>query len=147
MSDRLETWTAAGRIREAAGDLSAAEIDRMPMAEYARLRERAGLDPVDPFATAYSQYEPEHQRQDQPPAPEGIDPNSDEYFLAWRSQRARGGEGKGIFDSVGSQSDVYTNAVRQQAGRTAYSPETHHPGIARVFIQDSPVTGRQSWYR
>lgn len=155
---RLDTWTTASHVREAAGDVSAAEISRMSMRDYAEIRRRAGLSDADPFADVYSQHTaPEHQAPEQPPAPlqepqsapQGLDPGSQEYFLEWRQNRARGGENAGIFDSVNSHSDAYTAAVRQQAGRTAYSQGnvTEAPRIGRVFIQDSPVQGRTMGYR
>jgi hypothetical protein len=126
----IDKWTAATHIREAVEDLSAADINRMSMADYAEIRRRAGLPEIDPFATAYAAYEPgspapvqqpQNGPQTAPDAPQGIDPDSDEYFLTWRQNRVSGGEGKGIFDSVGSRSDAYAAGVRRHAGRGALS--------------------------
>lgn len=130
---RLDTFLAGQRIQDTFCGFSADEIEAMPMIDYARIRERAGLDPIDPYTDAYAKYETlaphgqdpapaAAQALQEPPAglPQGLDPNSDEYFLAWRAQRVSGGEGRGIFDSVGSRSDEYTAAVRNQVGRTAY---------------------------
>lgn len=157
--DITDLETGAYRLMAETG-LTARELAEMDMDSYARLSKRptpveAALEalgyadkPGTPAPAPASQQAP---GAPQPPAdaPQGLDPNSPEYFHAWRQNRARGGEGKGIFDSVGSRSDAYANAVRQQAGRTAMSPETHHPGFSRVFVNENaqPVQGRQSWYR
>lgn len=120
----IDVWATTQKLMEETG-LSADQILRMDMQEYARLTgrqspARAATQTLD------AEYEaPAPQGQEQPPAgvqepPQGIDPNSAEYFLAWRQNRARGGEGRGIFDSVGSRSDEYTAAVRAQSGRTMY---------------------------
>lgn len=151
---QLDTFLVAQRMADEFDGYSAGEIERMPMSDYARIRERAGLDPVDPFASAYSQYESEHQAPEQPPAPlqepqSAPEDITNEQFLAWRQNRVSGGEGRGVFDSVGSQSDEFTSAVRRQAGRGALSNANVEdaPRIGRVFIQDSPVTGRTMGYR
>jgi hypothetical protein len=127
---RLDTYLAAQRMQDEFYGFSAGEIERMPMDVYQRLRARAGLPEVDPYRDAYAAYEPPGTPMTLP-APEaaqvnadavqGIDPNSDEYFLAWRQNRVSDGEGRGIFDSVGSQSAAYRQATARQAGRTAYS--------------------------
>jgi hypothetical protein len=148
----IDTYLTMQQIMEQTG-LSAAELAAMPLDEYARLSGRQ--TPTEAALQALDRdYEVSAtQDQEQPPAPadapQDLDPNSDDYFLAWRSQRARGGEGRGIFDGVDSHSDEYTAAVRQQAGRTAYSQgNVEQPArIERVFIQDSPVTGRTMGYR
>jgi len=131
-TSRLSAWLDAQKL---AGDyelsgLSAQEINRLSMTDYARIRERAGLPAIDPYADAYASYEPpapqgQEAGQNAPgapqSAPQGIDPYSDEFFLAWRANRRSGGEHKGIFDSVGSQSDAYREATARQAGRGALS--------------------------
>lgn len=107
-------------------DLSAAEINRMSFEDFARRTGRrtpaqaaiAALDaayqasaPTAPQQPLEPVQEPQQSRQNV----------TEEQFLAWRAQRVSGGEGKGIFDSVGSRSDAYTNAVHAQSGRTAMS--------------------------
>jgi len=123
MTDRLDTWLAAQRMHDEFHGYTAAEIEAMPMDVYHKLRARAGLAPVDPFSDAYAAYDAPPQA-DTVPAPEavqanadavqGLDPNSDAYFLAWRSQRTRGGEGVGIFGGSTAQS-------KTAFGRSQYS--------------------------
>jgi hypothetical protein len=116
-------YLAARRIAETG--LSAADLAALPMDEFARVTNRPTMGEIAAQAVA-----PAPQQAGQPaPAqtpdasqqPEGINPNSAEYFHAWRASRTSGGEGKGIFDSVSSRSAEYTNAARAQTGRTAYS--------------------------
>jgi len=54
--------------------------------------------------------------------PQGIDPNSDEYFLAWRQNRARGGEGRGALDGGGT-ADWIAAAQSRGIGRTQYGQQ------------------------
>lgn len=137
----LAAQLTARRICEETG-MSMADVAALPLDEWARLSGRA-----TPAQAAIAAFEAQHE-QAQPPAPatpqsppqapesqpQGIDPDSYEYFLAWRASRTSGGEGRGIFDSVGSQSDTYTSAVRAQAGRTA---------LSRANVQEAPrLTGR-----
>lgn len=153
MTDRplFDTFLAAQRLTGVyeLSDLSPVEINRMSMSDYAKIRERAGLPAIDPFATAYAAYEhPESAppvsipAQPQPPAdaPHGV---TDEQFLAWRAQRKRGGEGAGIFGGSGLEQS------KTAFGRTQYSQSNvEQPArIERVFIQDSPVQGRTMGYR
>ena len=126
-----DAWLRTQQMTETFSGFTAHEIATMPLDEFARL---AGRQTIGQAATqAFDTEPPGRPRQEpapaqsapQPPAPEpgppGMDPNSQEYFLAWRAQRQRGGEGRGIFDSVGSQSDEYTAALRAQAGRTGWT--------------------------
>jgi len=125
----IDTWAVTQNFKESFEDLSPAQINALSVEEWAARTNRqtpaqaaiAALDAVHGASvpTAPQQSPAPAQEPQQPP--QGIDPNSDEYFHAWRQSRARGGEGRGIFDSIGSRSDEYTVAVRQQAGRTAYS--------------------------
>jgi hypothetical protein len=102
--------------------LTAQDIRSMDFDEYCRLFDHSetptqsalralGITPTVPAPALESAQEP--------PAPEppAVDPNVD--FLAWRASRARGGEGVGLFSSVGSQSAEYVAAVRAHSGRTA----------------------------
>jgi hypothetical protein len=121
----IDTYLTAQQIMEQTG-LSAAELAALPMDEYARLSGRQ--TPAEAALAALdAQFQPSiPQAPQQPPAPaqeqpQGLDPSSQEYFLAWRQNRTRGGEGKGIFDSVGSRSDAYAAGVRRHAGRGALS--------------------------
>jgi hypothetical protein len=70
------------------------------------------------------------------PEPQGLDPDSPEFFHAWRANRVSGGEGKGIFDSVGSQSAEYRSAARAQAGRTGWanSNVVESPKLTNRFV-------------
>jgi hypothetical protein len=121
----IDHWATVQKMLEDTG-LTPAEILALPADEYARLSNRA--TPVESAVAALG-YADEPaapsapQSVPQPPADagQGIDPNSAEYFLAWRDNRVSGGEGRGIFDSVGSRSDAYTSAVRRHAGRGALS--------------------------
>jgi hypothetical protein len=124
----------ARKVQEETG-LTLAELAALPLDEWARLQGRP--TPAEAAIAEFNREQDSAQtpQASTPPAPQppqaspavpdagpqGIDPNSQEYFLAWRAQRTSHGEGKGIFDSVGSQSDAYTAAVRAQAGRTAMS--------------------------
>lgn len=122
--------------------LSARELAEMDMDAYARLTNRQTLAeaaihaleasheasaPQAPAAPQSAPQAPESQ-------PQGLDPDSHEYFLAWRQNRARGGEGRGIFDSVDSQSETYVNAVRAQAGRTALSTAQEAPRLEGRYV-------------
>lgn len=161
MGDAFRASRALADEGELSG-LSAQDINRLSMAQYREIRRRAGLPDVDPFEQAYKDYDEPVAgipRQGPPTAPQpvqeqpqGLDPNSPEYFAAWRQERlarSTSGEGHGIFSSVPSQSQAYTNAVRAQAGRTSLSNQNvqEAPRIGRVFIQDSPVQGRTMGYR
>jgi hypothetical protein len=76
----------------------------------------------------------------------GIDVNSPEFFHAWRSQRVSGGEGKGIFDSVGSRSEEYRSAARRQAGRTGWvnSNVIEPPRIEGRYLRHDDRLDRRS---
>ena len=116
------------RLQEETG-LTPAQILALPSDEYARLTGRLSMSQIaaqaagtEPPGTPRQEPAPaETAPQPQPPEAQGIDPSSQEYFLAWRAQRVSGGEGKGIFDSIGSRSEEYTAAARGQAGRTGWT--------------------------
>ena len=130
--DFYEAQLQARKITEQTG-LTMAEIASLPLPELARLSGRptpaeaaiaafkAQRAQVQPQASAASQSAP------QPPesAPQGrpleeLALTDDAAFRQWRAQRASGGENKGIFDSVGSQSGEYRAAARRQSGRTGW---------------------------
>jgi hypothetical protein len=126
MNDGLtDTQRAFLASREHAADfedMSAQDINRMSMADYGRLTGRQTIGEIAPSAPpAPTTQQAPAPAQRPTRAPEGIAPGSAEYFHAWRAQRARGGEGVGIFDSVDSRSSAYAAAVRAQAGRGALS--------------------------
>ena len=68
----LASQRLSGLLREAVEDLSAADFNRMSMADYAKIREQAGLTSMDPFAQTYSFEPPGQPRQDHP----GQDPQA-----------------------------------------------------------------------
>jgi hypothetical protein len=121
--------------------MSAADVASLSLDEWARLSGRP-----TPAEAARAACEAQHETQapaapqitPQPPesAPQGLDPDSPEFFHAWRAQRTRGGEGQGIFDSVGSQSQEYRTAAARQAGRTGWanSNVVEPPRIERAFV-------------
>jgi hypothetical protein len=122
---------AAQRIAETG--LTAAELLALSHDEYARITGRATISETVSQASGY-QVSPPPAPQEQTPAPvrtrAPLTPGFDfasmdmEQYAAVRGQLGVGvsrKEGRGIFDSVGSRSDEYTNAVRAQAGRTAMS--------------------------
>lgn len=119
-------------LRLAETGLTAAELLSMDMAEYARVTGRpTGSQPPAP----------QPQETAGTPEPEGIDVSSldmDQYS-ALRGQLGMGvsrAEGRGIFDSVGSQSAEYRAATRAQAGRTAWTTSNvvESPRLPRVFL-------------
>jgi hypothetical protein len=130
-------------LRVAETGLTPAELLALPMDEYARATGRP--TPTQAALRALDAQQPPQAPQEAPEAPQapetqpqGIDVNSDEYFLAWRSQRVSGGEGRGIFDSVSSRSAEYLGAARAQSGRTAYSQGNvvEPPKLTGRYVQD-----------
>jgi hypothetical protein len=130
-SPTLDAFLKARELRDSFEDMSAAEIRRLTPSEYARISGQH-FGPVTE-APAPAPRAPEDHAEEIP-EPQGIDTNSQEYFLAWRAQRNSGGEGKGIFDSVSSQSEAYRNAARAQSGRHGWitSNVEESPRIARI---------------
>lgn len=128
---RTAAWLASQDHREAVEDLSPAEINAMTPGEYARRTGRS----LDPYMLAYGSNVAQEAPQDvQEPtpgpavgnAPESLSGPSEtmsdeEAFHVWRSQRASGGEGRGILDSVSSQSPEFRESAARHTGRTAYS--------------------------
>jgi hypothetical protein len=108
------------------------------MSQYAHLSGR----PTPAQAALAALNEQEHREPSEAPdsaftqtvqAPQGLDPDSPEFFHAWRQNRTSGGEGRGIFNSVASQSEEYRAAAARHAGRTGNGREVH----------PEPLTGRQ----
>ena len=58
----------------------------------------------------------------------------------------KAGQDQGIFGAPGRRAQI--DATRIQAGRTAMSQETHHPGFSRVFVNENaqPVQTRTGYY-
>lgn len=141
-----EAFLAASELQEAAEDLSAAEINKMSMADYAKIRERAGLPSIDPYAEVYSTdfVPPGTPRQEQAPAalgtpepqPQGIDVASLDMqtYGQLRGQLGVQGReyGRGILDG-GSTSD-WIAAAQRKSGRSAMNEHG---------VQQAPPLGRQ----
>ena len=127
MTEDIERLAA---LRVAETGLTPAELLALPMDEYARVTGR-----LTPTEAALQAINAERAQAPQAPpqapdsaftqtveTPQGIDPDSDEYFLAWRQERMRNsgsGEGIGVFSGTGSRSEAYRDAARKHAGRTA----------------------------
>ena len=138
---QLAAHHAANRAAELG--LTAQDIRNMPWDEYSRVFGTTGRQTPAQAARAAvnAEHEARHPTQapvpqsapQQPaPEPQGVtlqDMSMDEYALL-RQQLGVGvsqKEGRGIFDSVSSQSDAYTSAVRAQAGRGALSNANVEP--------------------
>lgn len=126
-------WNAQLRARQVQEDtgISLADQAKMPLDEWSRLA--YGMTPVQAALRALDAQQSPQAPQEvsgTPQAPEsdpvGIDVSqlTIEQYAALRGQLGIGKsrqEGRGIFDSVGSRSQAYTDAARQQAGRTGWS--------------------------
>jgi hypothetical protein len=124
----LDAYLRGQTLREAFHDLTPQQINDMSLSEFAARTGRP--TPVQAALQALSNQEAQTPPQAPEPVftetvtspePQGFDPDSPEFFHAWRANRVSGGEGKGIFDSVGSQSAEYRSAARAQAGRTGWA--------------------------
>lgn len=132
-------------------DLSADEVRAMDWAEYCR---RTGRDKtpsqlaVEAFHAAQDALYASQTDNSTPPVanvPEAVSEPvtgvpgqiTQEQFLQWRSQRGGQGENRGIFDSVGSQSQAYRDAAGRQAGRNAMvtSNVVEPPRLPRQFAR------------
>ena len=132
---------------EAFENLSAQDINRMDMATFSRLTGRLAPAETVHAARRAAEQEPPAVPQTAPKvtqAPEDQPPGIDlanmdmETYAALRGQLGIGQgrqEGRGIFHSVGSQSQEYRDAARRQTGRTAYSQSNITPAPS--------LTGRQ----
>jgi hypothetical protein len=161
-----EVEISALRVMAETG-LTAAELARLPMDEYARLTNRptptqAALAALDaqyerqeaqqaPRSPQAPQSAPEAP-QEQPP---GIDLASMDMraYAAFRQQYGIGTSpgNRGILDGGNSRSQAYTDAVRAQSGRTAMSTQNVRPSARlegrTVLKPDVPATGRVGYYR
>jgi hypothetical protein len=128
MTNDIELLAA---LRVAETGLTAAELLALPMDEYARVTGRA--TPTEAARRALDKQERGIPRQEPPAAlqtaresePQGFDIASMtlEEYAAVRGQligQPRQ-EGRGIFNSIGSRSQEYTDAARRQAGRTGWA--------------------------
>jgi hypothetical protein len=151
---RLDAYLRTRELQDDFEEVTADEINRMSPAEYARMTGRSLIPSVSTInaLAAQAPVVPAPVVQEETPEPQGLDPNSHEYFLAWRAQRTRGGEGVGIFDGVSSKSEAYNNAARAQSGRTALnesnvipSPRIARPnlvGVDRPNLDARPLAER-----
>jgi hypothetical protein len=129
-----QAFLTSQSAREAFADLSVAEINALPMAEYARLTGRE-----NPATAAHRSLYDESARpvptRAAPPVPvapqapheaapglslEEYALQSPEGFAEWRSQRKSSGENVGIFSGVMSNTAEYRQAAARHAGRTGY---------------------------
>lgn len=153
-----DAFVASQQLREAVEDLSAQDLNRMSMADYREIRRRAGLPDIDPFTRAYAGYETqlqapvvtEGEAAGYPPQPEpvqqpqGLDPDSEEFFHAWRQNRQSGGEGVGILSQPGRQ--AWIEAARRQPARSAMQGANVEagPDMSRRQLPDTPNLDRRS---
>lgn len=161
---RLDAFRSAQRLTGdyELSDLSPQAISRLSMADYAKIRERAGLDPIDPFATAYAAYEPPSgattvsaPAQPQPPAdaPQGFslaDMTMEQYAAVRGRLGVQGREyGRGIMQG-GSTADWIEAAQSRGIGRTSYGQNVQEAAridAGKYLTRNEPVTGRATWYR
>lgn len=109
LTPRGEAFLAASQLRESFEDMSAQEINALPMTDYGRIREAAGLPPVDPFDAVYKDVPPGCSRQAQEPqtAPDEAQHRTDFSALSMaeygrvRDQLGigRSPSARGLFDS------------------------------------------------
>ena len=100
-------FLSASQLREAAEDLSAADINRMSFSDYSKIREAAGLPGIDPYTDVYSPEPPGRPRsaqgdpgQDPQPEPVDIQAMGMAEYAAIRNRYIRPsfGTGRGLFD-------------------------------------------------
>jgi len=150
----IDHWATTQKLMEDTG-LSTEDILKLDAGEYARLTGRMTPSEAAMAALGYTDEPVPGTPRQEPPAPapqpqaapQGLDPNSNEYFHAWRANRVSGGEGKGIFDSTGT--DAWVQAARAKTGRTQYGQSNTQgaPQIGRAFVQHTQPEGRQSLYQ
>lgn len=154
MTDFWQVQLRAREVSEQTG-LSMREIAELPADEYGRL-----LYGKTPAQAAHEAL----REANQPPAaapqtvsatpsvaevpePDGIDISNMtiEQYAALRQQIGldRAGRDEGIFGSVSSKSQEFTDAVARHAGGTAYGRETH-ASIEMRFPVDQDRTDRRS---
>lgn len=145
------------KMQEKTG-MTPGELASLSMDEYGRLRQSVLSELTgssqpstpEPVSTGASQENAElFAGMETVPTP-AYDPNNEADFMAWRSQRTRGGEGVGIFDSVSSQSETYRAAAALQTGRTMYSQGNVQEGAradaGKYLTGDRGPTGRVTYY-
>lgn len=145
-------WNAQLRARQVEEDtgISLADQANMPLDEWSRLAygvtpAQAALAAINAQNEQPEPVEPVFTETVTGREPVGIDVNSDEFFLAWRQSRTSGGEGKGLFDSVSSQSAEYRAAAARHAGRTGYGREVHpEPLTGRYLRQGDAIDNRSA---
>lgn len=147
-----QAFLASQSAREAFEDLSAAEINALPMAEYARLTGRSLHGrPARPATGDTSPATPNVPAAVSEAAP-GIDFND----LPYEEQRRIAGIGQhvdtGIFGGVLSGSAEYRDAAARHAGRTGYVQGTNagaelmaRRGRTIVRRDEIPPSGRRSY--
>jgi hypothetical protein len=128
LTPRLDAFLAARKLADdyELSDLSPQEINRLSMADYARIRERAGLPAADPFATAYTTPAPQQATAPaQSPAPDAPDPAAMSWqeYAAWREQSGLATRSaEGMSRAAISMSDRYArNDVPANGRRSFYS--------------------------
>jgi len=88
LTERQSAFLAFRDLREAIGDLSAQDINRMSMSDFTEISRRADLPAVDPFSEAYlarpsAQQEPS-PAPPQPPQRPDVASMSWQDYAAWR---------------------------------------------------------------
>ncbi len=163
MSDFYAAQLRAQQVMHETG-LSLQQLAEMPLGEWSRLMH--GQTPAQAAIAAYNREQDarEHAQPQAPAVPpsaqadapqgrtlEELALNDHDAFLQWRQNRASGGgENKGIFDSVSSQSAEYRSAARRQAGRTGWanSNVVEPPRIEGRYVrQDDMIDHRPSHQR
>lgn len=116
-----DAWLASQQMMETFSGFSPDEIERMSMAQYAKLRQRAGLPPVEhpaaPLPAPPAPPEPVFTGTVTAPEPADFARFSMGEYAELRQQLGVGQgrqEGVGIFDSAGRQAQL--NGVRAHAG-------------------------------
>lgn len=140
---RLDAHEAANRAAELG--LTAQDIRDMPFDAYNRLFHpgrptpaQAALQALDAQAVPAALPDSAFTQQAVPEPPGRTLEEvalTDDAFLQWRSQRQSGGEGRGIFDSVSSQSAEYRAAAARHAGR--------HGWVSSNVVEPPRLVGRQ----
>jgi hypothetical protein len=163
-ASRLDAFLAAQRMQDEFYGFSAGEIERMPFDQYARLREHAGLDHIDPFAAVYAAYEPPEVATTVS-APEAAQANADapqgvsladvdmQTYARLRGQLGVAGReyGVGIMSAQSGTADWVRAAQSRGIGRTSYGQQNVQDAAridaGKYLARNEPVTGRTGYYR
>jgi hypothetical protein len=147
-----EAFEATRANRELFEDMSPQEINRIPMAEYARMTGRGHIPETVPQARREAPQEPQGAPDSGPQGISVTDMSMDEYASVRESLGVTGGReyGRGIFDSRGR--DEWISAASQKSGRGGLvnSGVIESPKIdmnSRLTNDNLPVTGRQTFFR